>query len=462
MRRIYEIELLDPDLASLRQHLRALGLPAAELTPADGPGDADRRRALRALAARRGRSGRYELGGRRLLRCGPRGALREAAPRGLVEPERLVRAVWEDGAVRPRAALEALACVRRVLPRCGLAPADLPACDPPPSQGYLEGPDALGVNARALQRALRSRGVRPGAGVRVAVIDVGFPVRPAGRGFVVAHDDLPPIPCVGALTGRVTHIEHGLKTLGVLAALHDPEEGLRVDGFVPGADLLAVAIDTWDEAVPSELARLIVEAAVGVGPGGIVAVELQLLSPEPYPVYLHPAVRAALHEAAAAQVLVLVPSGNNRQDLDLLEQDPRFGGSPMDCGALVVGSVFPQQDVGEACHDRVVRQCGYGARVDCYGWGAEVLTLGRDGPDAYSGTSSATAMIAGAAALLQSHVLSRHGGLLDAASLRAWLREPSLGEPARDEDGRLAPGLVGVMPDLARIAAALDRRLGGL
>ena len=150
MRRIYEIELLDPDQASLRQHLRALGLPAAELTPADGPGDADRRRALRALAARRGRSGRYELGGRRLLRCGPRGALREAAPRGLVEPERLVRAVWEDGAVRPRAALEALACVRRVLPRNAPIGESWEVVDRTEAQSVVEGGSLNGQSLRSV------------------------------------------------------------------------------------------------------------------------------------------------------------------------------------------------------------------------------------------------------------------------------------------------------------------------
>jgi hypothetical protein len=105
----------------------------------------------------------------------------------------------------------------------------------------------------------------------------------------------------------------------------------------------------------------------------------------------------------------------------------------------------------------------YGSRVDVQGWGREVATLDygdlqacdtdsrqRHYTSLFSGTSSASPIVAGAAILLQGISRSRNA-LLSPARLRALLRDtgtPQAGD-LREQ--------IGPRPDLARAIQALPR-----
>ena len=106
-----------------------------------------------------------------------------------------------------------------------------------------------------------------------------------------------------------------------------------------------------------------------------------------------------------------------------------------------------------------------GSRVDCYAWGENVYTAG-DGTaagdpvdpdtwyrDDFSGTSSASAIVAGAAILVQQMHLVTRGWRLAPAQVRALLADQTLGTKILDTTGTKQ---IGVMPDVGRIAAMLS------
>ena len=105
----------------------------------------------------------------------------------------------------------------------------------------------------------------------------------------------------------------------------------------------------------------------------------------------------------------------------------------------------------------------FGTRVTCYAWGEGVYTCGygvlTEPPDTvnyfytdnFRATSAASAIIAGAAILVQQMASTTIGRRLAPAQMRALLGDRTLGTIVVDDKD--AP--VGVMPDLAKVAASL-------
>jgi hypothetical protein len=69
----------------------------------------------------------------------------------------------------------------------------------------------------------------------------------------------------------------------------------------------------------------------------------------------------------------------------------------------------------------------------------------------FGGTSAASAIVAGVAAVLQGMHRAAHGVPLGATALRALLADPALGTPQRTPPDHP----VGSMPDLRKLAAAI-------
>ena len=144
--------------------------------------------------------------------------------------------------------------------------------------------------------------------------------------------------------------------------------------------------------------------------------------------------------ATALGIIVVEAGGNGGEDLDLVTNpggdnffdpsDPWF----RDSGAIIVGAASaaaPHTRLGFSSH---------GARVDCYGWGNGVHTCG-DGwtgtsttayTGSFSGTSSASPIIAGAALAVQGLVEIRAGLRLSPAQMRAVLTDPATSTPSDD------------------------------
>jgi hypothetical protein len=91
----------------------------------------------------------------------------------------------------------------------------------------------------------------------------------------------------------------------------------------------------------------------------------------------------------------------------------------------------------------------YGSRVDCFAWGEGVRTCSLDViPTLYrdfSGTSSASAIVAGAAAVVQAVAVARTGSPFTPRRVRELLSNPALNTTA------LSPEPIGVMPNLKAI-----------
>jgi serine protease len=162
----------------------------------------------------------------------------------------------------------------------------------------------------------------------------------------------------------------------------------------------------------------------------------------------------AIRLASGLGVLVVEAAGNGGFDLDAWTGPTthrslnRGDGAFRDSGAVVVGAARAALP-----HDRASFS-NYGSRVDCFAWGEAVTTCGfgdlagTGAKDAYTnkfnGTSSASPIIVGAAALLQTLHKTATAGTLSPQAMRSLLADPATGT----RQGPNVPGAIGVMPDL--------------
>jgi hypothetical protein len=108
----------------------------------------------------------------------------------------------------------------------------------------------------------------------------------------------------------------------------------------------------------------------------------------------------------------------------------------------------------KASPHKPVSTTNHGKRVDCYAWGEKVdtATINNQGKDDYrkdfDGTSSASAIIAGAALVVQGLAQAKLGQRYSPKVLRQILN--TTGTPSKH------PGVdrIGVMPDIQAIATA--------
>lgn len=319
-------------------------------------------------------------------------------------------------------------------------PIRTPAYDP--RQGYL-GPAPGGIDAAAAWVLPGGRG----EGVWFADIEGGWNER---------HEDLPGdrIEVVAGRPTRDAHWEgHGTAVLGEVVG-RDNELG--VVGIAPDVERVLVA-SIFGASLPDAIDR----AAAALRPGDVLLIELQLTGPRGryVPVELMDDVFDAIAVATARGVIVVEAAGNGAEDLD----HPAYGGAfdrrVRDSGAIVVGAGAPPRP---GYTDRArLEFSNFGARVDVQGWGRGVTTLDygdlqrcgsvareRDYTDSFSGTSSASPIVAGAAVLLQGIHRARFGVPMTPREVRALLA--ATGSP------QTAGAPIGPRPDLAAALRALD------
>lgn len=214
--------------------------------------------------------------------------------------------------------------------------------------------------------------------------------------------------------------DHGTASLGVVVA---QDNGYGVTGIVPHADAAFFPEFTVERG--SNRAYAISRAAAFLEPGDVLMLEMQTanLSGGYGPAELDFSVWAATKAAVDAGITVVAAAGNGNRDLDdsLFSTWQGWG----DSGAILVGA-----GSADAQRDKLSFST-YGSRVNLQGWGEQVATLGYGTlfePDEnqtytgqFNGTSSATPIVAGAAAALQSYTVRRLGVVLDPAELREVL-----------------------------------------
>jgi subtilisin-like proprotein convertase family protein len=219
----------------------------------------------------------------------------------------------------------------------------------------------------------------------------------------------------------------------------------------------------------NSVSRAITCATPLMGPGDVMLLETQSNGPLGLlPSEWNQDVFDAVSIATAAGITVVAAAGNGNVDLD----DPAHGGlfnrAVRDSGAIIVGAGAPP-DTGQPDRSRLSFST-YGSRVDVQGWGSSVTTSGYGGlftgggdPNQYytsgfNGTSSASPIVASAAAALQGIRMASGAPPLDPTVVRQVLTDT--GTP--QQSGPF-PGNIGPRPDLdAAVAALSDLILTGV
>jgi serine protease len=319
------------------------------------------------------------------------------------------------------------------------------------SQGYLDAAPH-GVDARWAWSQPGGRGT----GVSVVDIEQGWRVKhPAllrWDPLVLPHPRRINRDGFRAFVGA-----HGTSVVGVLAA-----DGTPAVGVAPGvASVRACSHYDGIERTGLHVAAAILQATAAVpDEGSVVLLEVQRERSDkrPVPTETDLADFEAIVLAVDAGYVVVEAAGNGNVDIDLWESPT---GRRMvrdhdhwDSGAIMVGAAESELTDGDG-HARWVRTAtdgsNFGARVDCHAWGEKVATATATStsgvgyrPD-FNGTSSASAIVAGAAACAQGMAVAA-GHLYDSPGLRADFR--ATGTPQRPVS---AAEKIGTMPDLRAI-----------
>jgi hypothetical protein len=338
--------------------------------------------------------------------------------------------------------------------------------------------------------ALANAAGTPAAGVRIADIEYSWNLRridTAGYPNVSrTHEDLSaldvqtPKPIIGGAANWVAPFgddNHGTAVLGILAA---DQDGVGMDPVAPGAEIRVMAAQTSTGGY--NVAFGILRALLELQPGDVLLIEQQSFGPNYIaghptnaqfglvPVEQNLAEYLAIRQATALHVHVIEPAGNGQQDLDsgaggvpgTSTGDPSYtllyDPNVRDSGALMVSAA-----TSNVPHQRLW-YTNFGRRSNAYSFGENINTLAygdlwfynacppascwdRDQyyTNTFGGTSGASAIVAGCAAVLQGHHAKVGSGrVFEPAALRMLLdtvgtasfngasdrigRQPALGE----------------------------------
>ncbi|HYP25196.1 MAG TPA: S8 family serine peptidase [Blastocatellia bacterium] len=324
-------------------------------------------------------------------------------------------------------------------------------------QGYLD-PAPLGMDVR------HAWTLPGGRGENVKIIDIEV-------NWNLNHNDLVEATSNAFMLVRGVdpqpqfNMDHGTAVLGELVAAPD---GVGVTGIAHRAQI--GLINPVAEGTTLKIAEAIKTATKRLSPGDIMLIEQQSLAGPRFdglvgrgllPIEFENPVFDAIKAATSKGIIVVEPAGNGFENLD----DPIYKGvfdrRVRDSGAIIVGAGHPEGGVYGPGPDRTrTDESNYGSRVDVQGWGRFVTTCGygplrqEQGPnniytDIFGATSAAAAMVAGAAAVLQSIVKERGLDPLTPAQLRQLL--VSTGSP---QQGNLRQR-IGPRPDLKAAIEAL-------
>ncbi|MEZ2326012.1 S8 family serine peptidase [Bacillus tropicus] len=312
-------------------------------------------------------------------------------------------------------------------------------------QGYLEAAPS-GINAPF------AWGVRGGNGSDVTFVDMEY-------GWLLNHEDLVH-QNIELMSGRNIdqHVGHGTSVLGIVSS-EDNEVGNI--GIAPKAK--AKVISQIRDNGQYNTADAILSAINQLEAGDVLLLEAQAsfdgYGDKYLPVEVQPDIFDAIRAGTDKGVVIIEAGANGWNDLDQFKDRNgkqilnRNSKDFKDSGAIMVGagsSSFP--------HERMWFS-NYGSRIDVYGWGENVDTTTAEQSrsavnlytSSFSGTSSASPIIAGAATLVQSIAKENLGQPYRPSELRAILSNQNTGTKSKDPYS----DRIGVLPDLKSILVNL-------
>ena len=313
----------------------------------------------------------------------------------------------------------------------------LPAPMPVPNdfqddQEYLDAATA-GIDAESY-----AWGIAGGTGTNVRIVDLEY-------SWNLNHQDLPAgittlIPAGRTADDPFNDNDHGTAVLGELVSLNN---GWGTTGIAHNAQNFVAPVN-WDNGY--NLAAAILNAITSLSAGDILLIEQQTRGPNydpnnaPSQFGLVPsewqeAVYDAIVTAVGNGIHVVEAAGNGSQDLDHTDYTQGNGGhypfnGSKNSGAIIVGAgARPSGSTTD--RSRLDFSC-YGSRVNVQGWGEGVMTTGygtfynAEGVNlwyrsTFGGTSSASPIVTGAVALIESIQEQLHGTTITPADMRTLL-----------------------------------------
>jgi hypothetical protein len=330
-------------------------------------------------------------------------------------------------------------------PRPAPPPVDIPPTTPNFSgnQGYKNAPPQ-GIGA------LNPAAVPGGDGSGIRVVDVEY-------SWQLDHEDLS-IPASRVLTGGATASDpfgdtnHGTAVLGEMVSRRN---GYGVTGIAPRAIPWVAPANTIQFAY--DPARAISLATGLLRRGEVILIEQQYwvcgfptAENRFGPLEVLQSVFDAISVATATGIVVVEAAGNGNVNLDQPSCGGLFTRSVRNSRALIVGA-------GSSVNHARLSFSSHGSRVDVQGWGDSVMTTGYGdafSPEVrqlytsgFSGTSSASPIVAGAVLAMQGVVKACGRPLLTPGQVRNALVSTGTRQPGATGN-RIGP--------LPRINAALE------
>ncbi|PGX75353.1 peptidase S8 [Bacillus thuringiensis] len=329
------------------------------------------------------------------------------------------------------------------LPNLSVNPYDEPRLT---RQGYLE-PAPLGINAPY------AWSINGGNGKGTTFVDMEY-------GWLLSHEDLVNQK-IELMSGqnKSEHHDHGTSVLGIVSAEDNNIGGI---GIAPKAKVKVVS-QIRDNG-NYNTADAILSAVNNMQAGDILLLEAQATydgygDKNYFPVEVKPDIFDAIRMGTNKGIIIIEAGANGGNDLDqfrdrngkqvLNRNSPDF----KDSGAIMVGAASARVP-----HKRSYFS-NYGSRVDVYGWGNAVDTTDAKPSEfitnlytsSFAGTSSASPIIAGAAASIQGIVKNNQGRVYTPRQLRDILSDSSTGTKSNDP----ISDKIGVLPDLKAILSKL-------
>lgn len=283
------------------------------------------------------------------------------------------------------------------------------------------------------------------------------------QGWMLNHEDIRinVLPDTGI--NHYAYEDHGTAVLGVIIMQDNKTGGV---GITPRAT--GYVISQWRSNGSLNTADAIMTAIDHLDFGDIILLETQTLDSAKgsnvWPIEIHEANYQVIRFATALGIIVVEAGGNGNYNSvtgnDLDKFTDSMGKEIINCSSRDFkdsGSIVVAAATSSLPHTRI-HYSNYGNRVDCYAWGENVVTAGylprssgmaiNTYTQKFSGTSSASAIIAGVAIAVQSIAESKFNYRLSPRQMRSILSNELYGTPS--SNGHLIDK-IGVMPDLKKI-----------
>jgi serine protease len=296
-----------------------------------------------------------------------------------------------------------------------------------------------------------------GTGSNVRIIDVEY-------SWNTSHEDLS--KAGSALIANKTPSDpfsdnnHGTAVLGEMVS---DNNSFGVTGIAHGAALGLVNVSNTDDGY--DLADAIDIAHSNLSAGDVIIIEQQTAGAHGgcgsdqtgcVAVEWVQSYYDAIVSATSDGVIVLEAAGNGNEDLNGSDYGSPFPDGRSDSGAIIVGAGAADGCTSPA-HSRLSFS-SYGSRVNLQGWGECVVTTGYGNlqggsmnafyTNSFSGTSSATPIVTGAAAIVSS-VAQQQGVSYSPTQVRSLLVSTGTAQDTSTDTGHIGP--------LPNLRAALDQ-----